>query len=323
VKCLFLGFAFLLLTNTDGAVLWRDPGPIESLDLIGGPGGNAKAPIGPFVFVEEASGGTAPKVIVKDARGIQWMVKFGPEVKSENFASRIVWAAGYFAEPTYFVPSGKIEGVMKLGRSAKFVDGTGAFTDARFQLLDEGLRGARRWSLTDSELKGSRELAGLKLLSVLLANWDVKPPNLSIVAVKGEPVYAITDWGATMGRPGELTGRSKWNCDEYAADSKYFIDGVDNGFVTFNYQGKQGYEILRGIAIDDVRWLMQRLGKLSDAQIHAALRASGATANEIACFARAFRSRIQQLIDVTKSPAETPTSETRRETRTTTTRPAR
>ena len=76
MKCLFLGFAFLLLTNTDGAVLWRDPGPIESLDLIGGPGGNAKAPIGPFVFVEEASGGTAPKVIVKDARGIQWMVNY-------------------------------------------------------------------------------------------------------------------------------------------------------------------------------------------------------------------------------------------------------
>ena len=286
---------------------------MESLDLIGGPGGNARTPVAPFTFVEEASGGTAPKVIVKDARSVKWMVKFGPEVKSESFASRIVWAAGYFAEPTYFVPQGKIESVAKLGRSAKFVGETGAFTDARFQLLDEGLRGASRWSLTDSALKGSRELAGLKLLVVLLANWDVKTPNLSIVPVKGEPVYAITDWGATMGRPGELTGRSKWNCEEYAEDSKYFIDGVDNGFVTFNYQGKQGYEILRGIGLEDVRWLMGRLGKLSDAQIHSALRASGATADEIACFAPAFRSRIEQLISLT----------TPRETKTTTTRPVR
>jgi hypothetical protein len=273
------------------------------------------------VFLEEAKGGTAPKMLVKDARGIKWMVKFGPEVKSENFASRIVWAAGYFAEPIYFVPRGKIGGVTKLGRSAQFVDATGGFTDARFQLLDEGLREARRWSLTDSELKGSRELAGLKLLAVLLANWDVKPPNLSIVPVKGELVYAITDWGATMGRPGELTGRSKWNCNEYVVDSNYFIDGVDNGFVSFNYQGKQGYEVLRGIGLEDVRWLMQRLGKLTDAQIHAALRASGASADEIACFAPAFRSRIQQLIDLTKSGGSA--TVTRRETKTTTTRPTR
>ena len=323
MKGLFLVFmfGFLLLSESGGAVLWRDPGPIDSLDLAGGPGGKRKAPAAPFTFVNEEKGGTSPKVTVRDARGVEWVVKFGEEVKPENFASRMVWAAGYFAEPIYFLPQGKVAGVQQLGRAAAFIDGQGEFKDARFQLRDEAMRGARGWSLTDKSLKGSRELAGLKILAVLLANWDMKPENLSIVPVKGDDVYAVTDWGATMGRPAELTGRTKWNCDNYAADSQHFIEAIDNGFVEFNYQGKQGYELRRGIRVDDVRWLMQRLGRLSNAQIEDALKASGATAGELACFAPAFRSRLQKLMALTEPSTESgSTGYSRREKKTTTTR---
>jgi hypothetical protein len=310
VKCLFLGFAFVFILPgaSGGPVLWKDPGPIQSLDLANGPGGRNKTPRAPFTFIEEERGGTSPKVMVRDARGAQWIVKFGEEAKPENFASRIVWSAGYFVEPTYFVPHGKIEGVIQLGRAAAFIDREGSFKSARFQLHDDAMRGAQRWSLTDPTLKGSREFSGLKLLAVLLSNWDVKSANLSIVPAGGEAVYAITDWGATMGRPAELMGRTKWNCAHYAADSQHFIDGVSNGFIEFNYQGKQGYELLRGIRVEDARWLMQRLGHLSDAQIQAALHASGATAEETACFARAFRSRLQQLMSISESSPETESS---------------
>ena len=124
-------------------------------------------------------------------------MKFGEEVKAENFASRIAWAAGYFASPTYYVAEGKIEGVGKLGRASSFIK-DGVFRDARFQLKDDKLFASKeRWNLTDSKLKGSRELAGYKVLMILLSNWDVKPENLSIVNSNGEQVYAITDWGAT------------------------------------------------------------------------------------------------------------------------------
>ena len=40
----------------------------------------------PFTFVSEVKGGTAPKVTVRDARGTEWIAKFGEEVKPENFA---------------------------------------------------------------------------------------------------------------------------------------------------------------------------------------------------------------------------------------------
>ena len=49
------------------AVIWRDPGPAESLDLAAGPGGRDGAPAPPFHFLEEHGGGTFPCVSVRDA----------------------------------------------------------------------------------------------------------------------------------------------------------------------------------------------------------------------------------------------------------------
>jgi hypothetical protein len=319
--------SLVLVASLNSATLWRDPGPVESLDLAGGPGGKAKAPQAPFIFMSEVKGGTAPKVTVRDARGTEWIVKFGEEVKAENFASRIAWAAGYFALPTYFVAEGQIQGVTELGRAASVIDrsNNGAFRNARFQLKDPALANpAGKWNLSESNLKGSRELAGYKVLFVLLSNWDVKPENLSVVNVGGDQVYALTDWGASMGRSAELTGRSKWDCKLYSTDTPSLIEGVDNGFVVFNYQGKQGIEIRKAIQVEDVQWLMQRLGKLSDAQIDAALRASGATPDEVACFGKAFRSRLNQLRMVAgqKLSDDAATTRTRREIRTTVPKPA-
>src|SRR5262245_65203330 len=92
-------------------IVWADPGPVETLDFVAGVGGHKHAPKPPFTFIEESASGTNPKVKVKDANGAEWTAKFGTEVNAETFATRIAWAAGYFVDPAYFVPSGKIEGV--------------------------------------------------------------------------------------------------------------------------------------------------------------------------------------------------------------------
>jgi hypothetical protein len=289
--------ALLLAGLANGAVLWKDPGPIESLDLVGGPGGSANAPQAPFTFIQEEMGGTSPKVIVRDARGKNWILKFGEEVKAETFASRIVWAAGYYSDPDYFVREGKIEGVTSLGRASAFIR-DGSFRDARFELRRSTGGKGGQWSFDTGALKGTKELAGLKVLFILLSNWDAKPENMSILDWDGTPAYAVTDWGATMGRASDFSGRSKWDCERYLADSKHLVDGVDNGFAVFRFDGKHSSEILQGIRIEDVQWLMGRLGKLSDAQVDAALTASGATPEEVACFGKAFRSRLGQLMTV-------------------------
>src|SRR5580698_6295099 len=78
-------------------VLWRDPVDIASRDLIYGPGGAKDQPRDPFVFVKEDTSGTNPKFVITDANGVKWKLKLGEEARPETAASRLVWAAGYFA----------------------------------------------------------------------------------------------------------------------------------------------------------------------------------------------------------------------------------
>ncbi len=53
---------------------------------------------------------------------------------------------------------------------------------------------------------GSREFQGLKVMMLLLANWDIKDSNNQIIAVKGtdKDRYIISDLGATFGKTGHL-----------------------------------------------------------------------------------------------------------------------
>src|SRR3954463_7034511 len=114
--------------------LWRDPGEIERLDMVAGPGGRGMFPAPPFHFGEEHSTGTQPCVSVHDARGRRWRVKWGPEVPCETFAVRLAWACGYYAEITHRIAGGSIEGCGPLSRAAHCVAEGGAFNDARFEL---------------------------------------------------------------------------------------------------------------------------------------------------------------------------------------------
>jgi hypothetical protein len=50
-----------------------------------------------------------------------------------------------------------------------------------------------------------------------------------------------------------------------------------------------------------VRWLYRYLARVTDEQLRAGLRASGATTEEIECFTRAIRERINQLRRVCES----------------------
>jgi hypothetical protein len=53
--------------------------------------------------------------------------------------------------------------------------------------------------------------------------------------------------------------------------------------------------VRNGITVADVRWIWQRIGKISDDQIRAALEASGADPGEVSCYAAAIRDRLNRL----------------------------
>lgn len=295
-------------------ILWRDPGQVEQLDFAGGVTGRAGAPKPPFTFIEESMSGTNPKVRVSDANGVQWTAKFGTEVNAETFATRLAWAAGYFVEPAYFVASGRIENVGKLTRAKSHVKSDGSFTDARFEMQRE--KGVKKideeesWSWLDNPFTGTKELEGLKVMLMLASNWDNKDvrdvkrgsntaifryPAKASSSGEAEDHYIITDWGGSMGKWGGYASREKWDCKGFKSQTKEFVKGVKGDVVQFGYSGQHTEDFKRDIKVSDVKWLLQYLGRITDAQLRDGLQASGATPDEVECFTLALRDRISQL----------------------------
>ena len=292
-------------------VLWRDPGDVGSLDFTDGADGPEGRPSPPYQFVEEHLGGSQPCISVSDARGRRWRVKWGEEVNSETFAVRLVWACGYFVETTYFLPEGTIAGAANLQRASACLDEGGRFTSARFELDDPSVRKLfeeHSWAWNDNPFLGTHELQGLKILNMLLSNWDTKDQrdvargsNTAIfehdTSDGREARYLITDWGGSMGSWGaSIMTRARWDAAGYVAQTPQFVAGVEEGVVKFGYTGQRTEDIATGITTDDVRWLCRRLGLITDTQIATALDASGATAEERELFSRALRDRINQLL---------------------------
>ena len=299
------------------SVLWRNPGSVERLDLAGGSGGKANAPRPPFTFLEEIQGGTKAKVKVRDAGGRIWSVKWGHEVNSEVFASRLAWAAGYFTLPAYFVANGRMDGVTHAGRAADRLASDGSFTEARFQAWEPNFLKGRNWAWNYNPFMSSKELQGLKIIVMLTSNWDAKDArdvdmgtNTAIIdypAPSGRELrYLIADWGGSMGRWGKAGFvRNKWDCEGYASQTSEFVKGVKDGRVVWGFSGAFNQkDIAEGITPQDVRWIVQFIGRLTDSQIRTALEASGATPQEVVCFSKSVRERINQLGKVAQSRSD-------------------
>ena len=292
-------------------VIWRDPGRVDQLDLRNGPGGPDGAPAAPFTFLEEHRAGSQPCVSVIDAANRRWRVKWGEEVRSENIAVRIAWAAGYFAEITYFIRSGQIAGARDLQRTRQCINDDGAFADARFELDDPAVKKMfeeHSWAWDDNPFVGSAQLNGLKMIVMLLSNWDTndrrdvaRGSNTAIFeyrvsAWRREARYLITDWGGSMGRwGGNIVTRGRWDPEGFEAQTPAFVARVEGGIVYFGYVGQRTADVAHNISPADVRWLHKYLGRITDVQLRDALLASGATDEETGRFTRALRDRITQL----------------------------
>src|SRR5438552_4437875 len=174
------------------ADLWREPTDITTRDLFLGPGGDARPDLSHISFLKVDVGGHTKKWRVRDAAGNEWVVKFGNEAQPETAASRLVWAAGYFTDIDYFVPEAKIEG-------------KGTVKDVRFEARPKNLkRYDQEWDWDNNPFKGTDQLQGLKVLMVMLNNWDLKNSNHRIIYAKddNELRYVVSDLGVAFGKTG-------------------------------------------------------------------------------------------------------------------------
>jgi hypothetical protein len=290
--------------------IWHDIDSEQANDLRYGPGGAAYVPEPPFEFVEELLTGSHPGVSVRDRRRRLWRVKWGAEAKPEAFCVRFAAACGYFAEVTHYVASGRIDGVHGLTRARPMVGEDGSFTDARFELEDRSVRmlfDEHSWAWNDNPFVGTRQLDGLKIVVMLLSNWDSKDrrdvARGSNTAIFEYPVsrlstearYLITDWGGAMGRWGTtVVSRGRWDAEGFDAQTPGFVAGVHDGVVDFGYQGQRS-EIGRGIPVAHVRWFYRKVRRITESALRTGLLASGATQEEAARFARSLTVRIEAL----------------------------
>ncbi len=301
------------------AVLWRDPGDIQRRDLRYGPGSPELVPLPPFRFLKESKKGESPKFDVKDGRGVVWTVKLGEEAQSETVATRIVWAVGYFAEEAYYFDEVEILDLPKLKRGRDFVLSDGIVTGARFEPERKHLTEGSTWDWADNPFDGTRQLNGLKVLMVLLNNFDARKENNTVYYVRSqsssryEAQHYVTDLGATLGRAGGLGGkRTKNDLEDFL--STRFVMGVEDGAVEFDYDTRptrlghlsaiyypyyrgevKKEKAMRNIPVAHAKWIGSLLSQLTDEQLRDAFRAARYNDATMEGYVEALRERINQL----------------------------
>ncbi|HZG50543.1 MAG TPA: hypothetical protein VEZ40_00285 [Pyrinomonadaceae bacterium] len=263
-------------------VLWQEPEDIASRNLLWGPGGARMRPnVRRLTFIKEEKGGFSKKYRVRDAAGRVWVAKVGKEAQSETASTRLLWAAGYMTEITYLVPRVSIPG-------------KGAFENVRFEARPENVEREGAWEWERNPFVGTRELQGLKVMMVLLNNWDTKDENNVLLAVPArggtQLRYAISDLGATLGDTGKWP--LLWRFTRSRNDPRGFrgdklIDEIkEDGRIDFEFSGKKR-GMYNDITVEQAQWIGQLLARLSDRQLADAFRAAN--------YSRAVRARINEL----------------------------
>ncbi len=65
--------------------------------------------------MKKDTSGRSPGYDVRDAAGVVWSVKLGPEAQSEVVSSRLLWAIGFHQPPTSYVSSWTLRGSPEAG----------------------------------------------------------------------------------------------------------------------------------------------------------------------------------------------------------------
>ncbi|MGA2739681.1 MAG: hypothetical protein ABSG65_19855 [Bryobacteraceae bacterium] len=300
-------------TASGSGSFWSEPSDWATRDLFYGPGGKAHEPRGPFRFEKEDLDGSNPKFVVRDPDGVKWKVKLGLEARPETVATRLAWAAGYYANEDYFLAKMRVEGMpAHLHRGQELIGPGGEVQNVRLKREDEKKIGIWQWDKV--AFAGTREWNGLRALMALINNWDLKDVNNSVYSEGLQNVYMVSDLGASFGSASRTwpPGRAKDNLNSYR--HARFIRRIGADTVDFQVPGRPSLIYLfnpkayfmrvhlehlgRNIPRADAKWLGQLLARLSPAQIHDAFRAAGYSPAEIEAFSSLLEERITALTDL-------------------------
>jgi hypothetical protein len=293
--------------------IWHDPGDIKSKDLLSGPGGEKHRPQLPLKFLKEDKHGQNSKFDVEDANGTKWKAKLGIEAQPEVVATRLLWAIGYFTNENYFIPDLEVKDLSDhLHRGQGHVISPGHLDGARLQRHRGDEKKEANWNWRHNPFVGTREFNALRVMMVLLSNWDLKDENNGIFTDKdGQQQYLVTDVGTAFGASGKhwTEAASKNNLKEYR--KARFISRVAPDYVDFNFPRRPPLLHLlvlpsyihqvhmrwvgNRIPRSDAKWLGGLLAQLSPDQLLDAFRAGGYPPGKAAAFTKVVQARITEL----------------------------
>jgi hypothetical protein len=277
------------LTPAQLAELWVEPADITARDLFHGPGGAALAPApgARFQFLKKDTKGYSWGWDVKDAGGMEWAVKYGPEAHSEVVASRLLWAIGYHQPPNYHVTNWVLEGG----------DEPGSKPPSRFRPDLPRRKRVGEWSWHENPFVGTQPYQGLLVMMRILNNWDLLDRNTAIYDLEtaeegARRWYVVIDLGASLGRT-KIVPVSGTRNDVEDFEEQGFIKGVDDeGYVKFDDLGRFHRELFGKLTPADVRWTCERLDRLTPQQWSDAFRGAGYEDAEAQRFIRKIREKV-------------------------------
>jgi hypothetical protein len=286
---IFFALAFLMSAAVypQQPVMWT-PVDVSKRDLYNGAGGTAMKPsLRRVRFIKKETGGNNLKYRIRDAKGRVWVAKIADESQAEVAANRLLYGIGYMTEVDYLVPR-------------LTIPGKGRHMNVRLEARPAATKRDGNWKWDENPFVGTREFKGLRVMMALINNWDLKDSNNAILRTSGEVRYIVSDLGSSFGKLPYASapilnrfGRSVNDPVDFVNST--FIHGVDDGGeVDFYYKAK-GKDLLKGISVDEARWVGELLSRLSDRQIRDAFRAANYSRSEIALLSRAVRDRIRQL----------------------------
>lgn len=245
--------------------------PEADRDLYWGVGGKRLAPDPSVTYlvtgVKTSGFSRGYDVVGPDKR--EWSVKFPPEAPTEVVASRIHWGIGYHQPPVYFLTKWNAAKAPRANPQdpARFREGKPDL---------HGLDAVDKWSFYQNPFVGTAPLRGLLVLQAMLGNSDLKDDNNALYRLQrsfegSDTWYVTRDLGHTFGRTGVMSA-PRGDIDVF--EKTPFIKGVENGRVKLDWRGRHD-ALLENITPADVRWICERLAKLTDRQWNDAFRAGG------------------------------------------------
>lgn len=276
------------------AELWVAPSTAR--DLFWGVGGERLAPdpAATYTVTEVKRTGFSMGLTVVGPDKRKWSAKMPPEAPTEVVASRLLWGVGYHQPPIYYVGKWNAEGAPDKNPQLP-----ARFRESKPDL--HGLDSKDIWSYYKNPFVGTKELNGLLILQVMLGNSDLKDAQNALYTLTtphegASRWYVARDLGQSFGRTGVIEAPRG---DVKVFEETPFIKGMAGQYVRFEYRGRHGRLVDR-MTPADVRWICERLQRLTDRQWQDAFRAGGYAPEIANRFIRRFKQKIEEGMAIGK-----------------------